>query len=92
MRHFLRACWRSTYPIRRPISAKAEGFVRLCVTRALACHNPTAELAKDVSLALDALIAEHDRLHRRVESLQRSIERLERSNHAALIGDGQAAD
>lgn len=91
MRRFFRACWRSTLPIRRPISAKAEGFVRLCVTGALACHNPTAELAQDVSLAIDALIAEHDRLHRRVESLQRAVERLERSHHAAMIGDDNAA-
>ena len=91
MKRFLRACWRSTSPIRRPIIHKAKGFVTHCMTLALACHAPTAELAQEVSLALDALIAEHDRLHRRVESLQRSIERLERLNQAAIYGDDHVA-
>ena len=63
----------------------------LSVTRALASHNPTAELARDVALALDALIAEHERLHRRMERLQRAVDRLERSSDPAMIGDESAA-
>ena len=91
MKRLLKACWRATHPIHRPITTRLKAFIKDCIARGMASQNPTVELAREISLSVDALISEHDRLHRRVEELQRSIERLERRGPVAWHGDDHAA-
>jgi hypothetical protein len=71
MKRLLKALWRATYPLRRPIMARADAFVAACVARALETHSPTRELASEVNLVLDAVVTEQFRLQAQVEELER---------------------
>ena len=73
MKRSLRALWRLTRPVRRPIQSKLEAFLAGCVARALQSDNPTRALADEVNLVLDAVVAEQFRLQARVEELQRIV-------------------
>lgn len=74
MKRLLKSLWRMTSAVRRPISSRLERFIAACVARALEAHNPTREMAEEVGLVLDAVVAEQFRLQEQIEELGRRLE------------------
>ena len=70
----LKALWRATFPVRRPVQAKVESFLAGCLARALETQGPTKALADEVNVALDAVMVEQFRLQARVDELSRLLE------------------
>lgn len=66
MKRLARSFWAFTEPIRRPIRNRLARFVTGCLAQAL----ETSEL----SLVLDALVAEQFRLQEKVDELQRRFD------------------
>jgi hypothetical protein len=66
MKRLARGLWGLTEPIRRPIRDRRARFVTGCLAQAL----ETSEL----SLVLDALVAEQFRLQEKVDDLQRRLD------------------
>lgn len=74
VKNLLKSCWRATFPLRRPILVKTEGFLRRCM--GTAANNEQA-------VVLDLVVRELVRLQDEVEALRRSIDDL-RDGHAGL--------
>jgi hypothetical protein len=68
MKRVLKKAWALTEPVRRPIRKRLETFITGCLARAL----ETSEL----SLVLDALVAEQFRLQEKIEALQQQLDEL----------------
>ena len=73
MKSFVQALWRGIGPIRRPVQTKLEGFLAGCLARALETQNPARVVADEVSLVLDAVVAEQFRLQEQIDELQRTL-------------------
>ena len=67
MKRLLKALWRLTLPVTRPVANRVETFLAGCVARALASRE------EEVQLVLDTVIAEQFRLQTQVEELHRVL-------------------
>ncbi len=67
IKRLLKAAWRSTVPIRRPILAKVEQFLRRCLTGA------GQGLPNETDVLMDHMVRELVRLQRQVEALELAV-------------------
>ncbi len=79
MKRVLRAIWRLTAPVRRPIVQKTEAMLRRCCVQPPA-HPPHVHLVCKVSeetgLLMDHMVRELVRLQSQIERLQHAVEDL----------------
>lgn len=73
MKRLLKGLWGLTRPIRARVEARVDKIVYDATTRALVDHDPTRALADEVTLVLDAVIAEQFRLQSQVERLEELV-------------------
>ena len=75
----LKALWRGTLPIRRPLMAKFEAYLARCL-------RPTERfLTEETNVLMDHVVRELVRLQRQVESLQQAIEELSPAQGSVAI-------
>jgi hypothetical protein len=73
MKRLLKALWKQTWPLRAQVDAKIDKLVYAATGRALEAHDPTQALADDVTLVLDAVLAEQFRLQSQIEELEHLV-------------------
>jgi hypothetical protein len=84
----LKAIWRSTVPLRRPILAKLDQFLRRCL-------DPSVRgVPNETDVLMDHVVRELVRLQRQVESLEQAVlELLPQHRQApAVAGEIEPAD
>lgn len=80
MKRLLRPFWNLTGPIRARVEARLDAIVHAAAARALAAHDLKAHFQKaesqsdEVTLVLDAVVAEQFRLQSQVEDLKRRLD------------------
>jgi hypothetical protein len=82
VKRFLKAIWRSTEPLRRPILFKLEQFIRRCL-------QPTEpDQVTESDVLMDHVVRELIRLQGQVEAVQQTLLELSSTTHgdAAIAG------
>lgn len=88
MKQILRAIWRLTAPVRRPIVRKIEAMLRRC------CVQPPAhpaqvhlvcKVSEEAGLLMDHMVRELVRLQSQVERLQHAVEDLTPASTTCLL-------
>ena len=85
MTRLLKALWRLTWPLRAHVDAKIDKLVYAAAARALAAHDPTRPLADEVTLVLDAVIAEQFRLQSQIEELENLVREALAARDGAVV-------
>lgn len=102
MKRLLKPVWNLTRPVRAKLAAKLDRLVYAAADRAVAAHDPPPALlailkthfekaeqqSDEITLVLDAVIAEQFRLQSQVEDLRRRLDEA----HAAGAGAGGGED
>ena len=70
MTRLARALWQLTGPLRRPLQRRLERFLARCLAQALKTHDPAWAVTDEVTLVLDAVVAEQFRLQEQIDDLQ----------------------
>lgn len=80
VKRIARPLWRATSPVRRPIAARVEAFLRHC----LVVTPPPSDAAEEVVLMMDYVVREIVRLQDDVDGLRLAVEAIaaERENYA----------
>jgi hypothetical protein len=73
MKKLLKPLWNLARPLRSALAARLDAVVFAATARALETSDPARRLADEVSLVLDALVAEQLRLREQVESLESEV-------------------
>jgi hypothetical protein len=73
MKRLVKALWRLTGPLRRPFQWRLERFLARCLAQALKSHDPARGVTDEVTLVLDAVVAEQFRLQEQIDNLQRTL-------------------
>jgi hypothetical protein len=73
MKRLLKALWTATWPLRRPFQRRFEACLTRSLSRALESRDPARAVTDEVTLVLDAVIAEQFRLQERVEEIHRIL-------------------
>jgi hypothetical protein len=74
MKRLLRPLWALTRPVRARLAARLDAVVYAAVARAFERSGPAREVADEVGLVLDAVLAEQVRLREQVEALERRLD------------------
>jgi hypothetical protein len=88
VKRVLKAIWRGTVPLRRPILGKLDQFLRRCL-------DPSVRgVPNETDVLMDHVVRELVRLQRQVESLEQAILELLPQHHGApaVAGEIEPAD
>jgi hypothetical protein len=73
MKRLVKSLWRLSAPLRRPFQWRLERFLTRCLAQALKTHDPSRTVTDEVTLVLDAVVAEQFRLQEQIDDLQRAL-------------------
>jgi hypothetical protein len=104
IKRVLKALWRATGPIRRPLQSRIEGVAGRALTEGLAAEvqpqlrrieasgNHANALAYEMNLALNSLVREVARLQIQIELLEQEIRDGSRGRGLSLLADVEDDD
>jgi hypothetical protein len=90
MKRLAKGLWRMSWPVRRPIQGRVETFLAESLARALERQNPARVVADEVSLVLDAVIAEQFRLREQIEDLRQTLDDHSSTRNSSIPPHSQA--
>jgi hypothetical protein len=76
MKRLLKPLWNLARPLRSALAGRLDAVVYAATVRALETSEPARRMTEEVSLVLDAVVAEQVRLREQVESLEDEIRAL----------------